>query len=128
MLRGSLLSVPLVFRMDIHISECTVSFHAAGDIIISKGPGNPFRNSFHVRNSYHTPGFIAIRIGKGSDQYKCWIKEAIAIRKQGTTMNRDEGQYQLSHVFDNLLKKSSGNLVAKQQSTSAVHRRWSLHH
>ena len=27
-------------------------------------------------------------------------------------MNRDEGQYQLSHVFDDLLKKSSGNFVA----------------
>ena len=32
-------------------------------------------------------------IGKESDRYKRWIKEAIAIRKQGTTMNRDEGQY-----------------------------------
>ena len=30
-------------------------------------------------------------IGKEIDRYKRWIKEAIAIRKQGTTMNRDEG-------------------------------------
>ena len=30
-------------------------------------------------------------IGKESDRYKRWIKEAIAIRKHGTTMNRDEG-------------------------------------
>ena len=67
-------------------------------------------------------------IGKESDRYKRWIKEAIAIRKQGTTINRDEGQYQLSHVFDDLLKKSSGNFVAKQQSRSAVHRRSSLIH
>ena len=67
-------------------------------------------------------------IGKEIDRYKRWIKEAIAIRKQGTTMNRDEGQYQLSHVFDNLLKKSSDNFVARQQSASAVHRRSSLIH
>ena len=33
-------------------------------------------------------------IGTEQDRYKCWIKEAIAIRKKGgTTMNRDEGQY-----------------------------------
>ena len=67
-------------------------------------------------------------IDKESDQYKHWIKEAIAIRKQGTNMNWDEGQYQLSHMFDDLLKKSSGNFVAKQQPTSAVHRRSSLIH
>ena len=40
----------------------------------------------------------------------------------------DEGQYKLSHVFDDLLKNSSGNLVAKQKSTSAVHRRPSFRH
>ena len=26
-------------------------------------------------------------------------------------MNRNEGKYQLSHVFDDLLKKSSGNML-----------------
>jgi len=30
-----------------------------------------------------------------------WIKEAIYIRKeQDKSMNRDEGSYQLSHVYD----------------------------
>ena len=43
-------------------------------------------------------------------------------------MNRDEGQYQLSHVFDDLLKKSSGNLFAMQQSTRAVNSGLSLRH
>ena len=38
-------------------------------------------------------------IGKENDRYKRWIKEAIAIRKQGTTMNQDEGQYQLSRIW-----------------------------
>ena len=32
-----------------------------------------------------------------------WIKEAIHIRKeQDKSMNRDEGSYQLSHIYDNL--------------------------
>ena len=44
--------VPLVSGMDKHISECTVRFHTARDIIGFKSPGNPFRNSFHVRDSY----------------------------------------------------------------------------
>ena len=66
-------------------------------------------------------------VGKESDKYTRWIKEAITIRKQGTTMNRDEGQYNLSHIFDDLLmEKSSGNSVAKQRSTTAVQRS-SLH-
>ena len=39
-----------------------------------------------------------------------WIKEAIHIRKeQDTSMNRDEGSYQLSHIYDNLFTpKMSG--------------------
>ncbi len=47
-------------------------------------------------------------------------KEAISIRKQGTPMNRDEGQYNLSHVYDDLLVDkrtrntfAAGNTVAK---------------
>jgi len=32
-----------------------------------------------------------------------WIKEAIHIRKeQDSSMNRDEGSYQLSHIYDRL--------------------------
>ena len=84
--------------------------------------------SDHVVDYNHLINWDEARIiGRESDRYKHRIKEAIAIRKYGSMMNRDEGQYQLSHVFDNLLKKSSSNIVAKQQSTTAVHRRSSLH-
>jgi len=31
-----------------------------------------------------------------------WIKEAINIRKEEKTMNRDDGSYQLSHVYERL--------------------------
>jgi len=39
-----------------------------------------------------------------------WIKEAIHIRKeQDKSMNRDEGSYQLSHIYDILFdRKLSG--------------------
>ena len=54
---------------------------------------------------------------------KIWIKEAVEIRKKGaTTMNRDEGQYHLSHVFDELLlpgdKSSRNSRVVAKQPTS----------
>ena len=75
----------------------------------------------HVMDNNHIIDWGEAKIvGRESDRYKRWIKEAITIRKQGTTMNRDEGQYNLSHVFDDLLmNKSSGNPVGKQQATSA---------
>ena len=37
-----------------------------------------------------------------------WIKEAIWIRKTTPVMNRDEGGYGLSHVWDGLLTKTTG--------------------
>ena len=85
--------------------------------------------SDHVVDNNHLMNWEeASIIGEESDRYMRWIKEAIAIRKEGTTMNRDEGQYYLSHVFDDLLKKSTSNLVTEQQLTSVINRRSSLHH
>ena len=40
---------------------------------------------------------------KESNRWARWIKEAIWIRKMEPTMNRDEGGYRLSHVWDSLL-------------------------
>ena len=68
--------------------------------------------SDHVVDNNHLIDWDEARIiDKDCDRYKRWIKEAIAIRKQGTTMNRAEGQYHLSHEFDDLLKKSSATLL-----------------
>ena len=88
----------------------------------------------HVVESNHVISWDEAKIvGRESDRYKRWIKEAITIRKQGATMNRDEGQYHLSHVFDDLLvdktsrnTQPAGNAVAKQHSSTAVNRS-SLH-
>ena len=40
-------------------------------------------------------------------------RETIEIRKRGhNTMNRDEGQYFLTHIFDELLEKSPGKKLS----------------
>jgi hypothetical protein len=78
----------------------------------------------HVVDTNHVIGWDeAMVIGTEQNKYKRWIREAIEIRKKGsTTMNRDEGQYYLSHVFDDLLSserkspdgKSTGNSSSRQ--------------
>ena len=78
----------------------------------------------HVMEKDHIIDWEEARVvGKEADRYKRWIKEAIQIRKQDNIMNRDEGQYNLSHAFDDLLGKRTGNRVAKQPVSSAVNRR-----
>ena len=80
----------------------------------------------HIVDSNHVINWDEARIvGRESDRYK--IKEAIFIRKQGETMNRDEGQCNLSHVFDDMLVDkgtrnpfATGNAVIKQHSSTTV--------
>ena len=46
-------------------------------------------------------------IGTEQNRYKRWIKEAIKISKRwDATTNLDEGLYQLTLVFDELLEKN----------------------
>ena len=63
----------------------------------------------HVVEQNHVIGWDRARvIGTEQNRYKRWVKEAIEIRKRrGATMNRDEGQYFLSHVYDELLLEKS---------------------
>ena len=46
-------------------------------------------------------------VDKETNRCVRWIKEAIRIRKTEPTMNRDEGGYRLSHVWDSLLATPS---------------------
>ena len=82
----------------------------------------------HVVETNHIINWDEARIeDKEAQRYTRWVKEAIAIRKQDKTMNRDEGQYFLSHVYDDLLKTSRNtNNVSKQPTTSVQNRRSSL--
>ena len=43
-------------------------------------------------------------IGQESNRMARWIREAVKIRKEADkAMNRDEGAYRLSHVYDTIL-------------------------
>ena len=83
----------------------------------------------HVVETNHIINWDEARIEDNeAHRFTRWVKEAIAIRKQDKTMNRDEGQYFLSHVYDDLLKSSRNtNNVSKQPTTSVHNRRSSLH-
>ena len=45
-------------------------------------------------------------VDRESNKNRRWIKEAIQVRKleAGVPMNRDEGGYELAHIWDPLLK------------------------
>ena len=75
-------------------------------------------------------------IGTETGRFKRWVKEAIEIRKRGSpTMNCDEGQYHLSHIYGELLlnkmspiRKSTGNsktfatkITDRQDELSVIH-------
>ena len=65
-------------------------------------------------------------IDKEDECIKRWIREAKWIRKRGkrNLMNRDEGTYQLSNLYNPLLKpkENSGNTVSGQKSRNTVSR------
>ena len=62
--------------------------------------------SDHVARANHVINWGESRIIEREEDRKArWIKESICIRKRGqTVMNRDEGVYNLSHIFDPLLE------------------------
>ena len=64
-------------------------------------------------------------IGKEHDKRSREVREAMEIRKRGsTTINREEGTFLLSHVYDPLLKSSgntkNGNTGFSRQSGSST--------
>ena len=58
----------------------------------------------HVTRENHLMDWKGAKIvDKESDRQSRWIREAIWIRRAAPVMNRDEGGYQLSHLYDPLL-------------------------
>ena len=81
----------------------------------------------HVVDKNHVIGWGETK-GRGAEagRYKRWVKEAIEIRKWGTsTMNRDADNYHLSHIYDKLLlnKKLPIRKSIGKSKTSAKHQR-----
>ena len=58
-------------------------------------------------------------VEKEADWGKRGIREAIAIKKHPNNMNRDEGRYFLSHLYDDLLVHRKGGGVATPQTIMA---------
>jgi len=50
---------------------------------------------------------VSTILDRESDESTRWIKEAVHIRKEGRqSLNRDEGSYTLSHMYDQFLAMS----------------------
>ncbi|KAK7944459.1 hypothetical protein WMY93_000187 [Mugilogobius chulae] len=64
--------------------------------------------SDHCKRQNHIMDWKKARVIRAeSNKYQRWIREAIEIRKRGTSsMNRDEGAYTLSHTWDSVLEKT----------------------
>ena len=61
----------------------------------------------HTVSKNHVPNWKDVEVlDKEEDYFKRQIKEAIWIRRN-VTINRDEGAYRLSHVYDSLLQAKS---------------------
>ena len=58
----------------------------------------------HTNKENHVINWDKTKVlAKESHRQKRWIREAIEIRKKGTTMNRDQGNYQLPPIYHSLL-------------------------
>ena len=63
----------------------------------------------HMTQKNHTVDLEGANfVDRESDWRTRGIKEAIWIRKTKDSMNRDEGRYRVSHIYDNLLKGHPG--------------------
>jgi len=71
----------------------------------------------HAAQQNHVINWSESKIlDKEPDRGTRWIKEAICIRKEGQrAMNRDEGSYTLSHVYDKILATSTSDPYKKQK-------------
>ena len=63
--------------------------------------------SEHCRKHNHIMNWDSLKVIDREDhRFRRWVKESIHVRKLkvGTPMNRDKGGYELSHVWDPLLR------------------------
>ena len=71
----------------------------------------------HVCQKNHSMNWEASEIvEQESDKFKRWIKESICIRSNTPTMNRDEGAYQLSPIWTQVIStpKPGGEGASKE--------------
>ena len=113
-------------RLDEHKSEVEkVSSKIATRAGRKESLTNTYKSAItdHVADKNHVIGWVQAKVlGTEEDRYKRWIEEAIEIRKRrGKTMNRDDGQYQFTHIFDEfLVPTGSKSPIGKQSGNPAV--------
>ena len=75
----------------------------------------------HVNQENHVINWNeATIIARDSDKTTRWIREAVKIRQESQgVMNRDEGTYQLSHVYDDLWRRTA-NSSSRKTAAAAV--------
>ena len=75
----------------------------------------------HVARANHIIDWEGASILEREENRKArWIRESIWIRRRGTkTMNRDEGVYNLSHVYDPLITPTSNITGVKKLTTTS---------
>ena len=63
-------------------------------------------------------------VDRESESHLRWIRESVQVRKlaEGISMNRDEGGYKLSHVWDPLLRSPSTTSGRRRPPTSGRNR------
>ena len=62
----------------------------------------------HMNKYNHVAAWDDVKIlGRESNKKSRWIKESIEIHKHDKTMNRDEGNYNLPHIYHAIIKKST---------------------
>ena len=71
----------------------------------------------------HAMGWNEVKVVcNETNKYTRWAKEVIQIRKTGAAnlnhVNRDEGQYFLTHIFDDLLKGKKQTGKTKSSAAS----------
>ena len=76
----------------------------------------------HVNIHNHVINWDEVKIkDSDSNERKRGIREAIAIRRNRHTMNRDEGRYILSHTYDQILRDRRGPGFKPSRDRSARH-------
>ena len=89
----------------------------------SRSSANEYHKSAitdHVcQNSYAMDLEAGEIVERESDKFKSWIKETIHIRTNSPTMNRDEGAYQLSLKWNQLISSPNQGGGGPRQSDFA---------
>ena len=75
----------------------------------------------HMNTHNHIADWNNVKIvARENNKQARWIKEALAIKRHGNTMNRDEGNKTISNIYHSLLTNSSDVTPEQRSRTSAL--------